>query len=104
MAREIELDELFAYLDQLELNERLDQEQVDASLGSGHPVAEIDAAAETGTPRSDHSGIGIDAIEGVAQKKEAQKEHQRTGSVESTSPSPHVTPGEQTFCDDDDQY
>jgi hypothetical protein len=48
MAREIELDELFAYLDQLELNERLEQEQVDVSLGLRRTDAVGEAASEAG--------------------------------------------------------
>lgn len=98
MAREIELDELFADLDQLELNERLEQEQVDASLGLGHPVAEIDAASvNQSLPRSmDYSGIDTERIRWVVHKQDAQEEHQET-AAESTSPSPRVTPGEHAF-------
>lgn len=90
MPREIELDELFAYLDQLELNERLEEQQVDVSLGLGQPVTEVDASAEVGTHLQSipQSAIRTEAVSVAADTKDAQGERAETGSADSTSPSP----------------
>lgn len=85
MAREIELDELFAYLDQLELNERLEQEQVDVSLGLGRTDAVGEAASEAGNlaHEAKQQFLGKELREDMISEAEASTQEPEGGTAES---------------------
>lgn len=96
MAREIELDELFAYLDQLELNERLEQEQVDVSLGLWRTDADGEVASEAGTSRNNvqYPTLSSGIREGMIREKGGIIRGSEEGTAESViDPQQRATSG-----------